>query len=250
MGRSIDLNADVGEGCDDGAVLPYVTSVNIACGGHAGDEATMAATVAAASARGIAVGAHPSYPDREHFGRRELSLAPEAIDACVREQLLALQAIARAAGVTVVHVKPHGALYNVAARDEATAQAVVRAVGSVDRGLRIVGLAGSRLLEAAAHAGLLAAGEAFADRRYTADGALVSRDVGGAVIDDPAAAADQALRIVREEHVATIDGTRVPVRAQTLCIHGDAPRAGEIARAVHVRLRDAGIAIRALGVSL
>jgi UPF0271 protein len=246
MGYRVDLNADVGEGCDDDAVLPFVTSVNVACGGHAGDESTMQATVEAARARGIAIGAHPSYPDREHFGRRELALAPADVEACVRQQVLALAAWTSKAGVKLVHVKPHGALYNVAARDPPTAQAVVRAVRSVDAGLRVIGLAGSQLLDAAAQASLRAAGEAFADRRYAADGSLTPRSLAGAVIEDGAVAAEQALRIVRDREVDAVDGTRIRIHAQTLCIHGDSPRAAEIARAVHERLRDAGIELRAL----
>ena len=242
----IDLNADVGEGYDDRALMPFLTSVNVACGGHAGDERTMAATVEMALFRGIAVGAHPSYPDREHFGRRELALSAEEIEAAVRSQVSALAAITAEVGAELVHVKPHGALYNVAAADLMTARAIARAVRAVDRRLRLVGLAGSKLLAAAAEIGLVAASEAFADRRYAADGSLAPRGRAGAVIEDPAEAAEQALRIVRDGEVAAVGGARVGVHAETLCLHGDTPGAAAIARAVHERLRAAGVDVRPL----
>ena len=243
----IDLNADLGEGYDDGALMPFLTSVNVACGGHAGDAATMTATIAAARAHGLAIGAHPSYPDRESFGRRELGLEPAQIEATVAEQVRALAAIATGAGAELVHVKPHGALYNVAARDLRTARAVVRAVRAVAPTLRLVGLAGSLLVEVATEAGLATAGEAFADRRYTANGSLAPRSIAGALIADPLEAAEQAVRIVREREVIAIGGERIVVHAQTLCLHGDSPGAADIARAVHDRLRGAGVELRALG---
>lgn len=242
----IDLNADVGEGYDDRALMPYLTSVNVACGGHAGDARTMADTVAAALELGNAVGAHPSYPDREHFGRREFALPFAAIEASVREQVGALAATAAAAGARLVHVKPHGALYNVAAREVAVARAVARAVRDVDPELRLIGLAGAILLEMASEMGLASAGEGFADRLYMADGSLAPRTLAGAVIVDPAAAAEQALRIARDREVVAADGTRVRIRAETLCIHGDTRGAPAIARAVRERLLNAGIEIQAL----
>jgi 5-oxoprolinase (ATP-hydrolysing) subunit A len=242
----IDLNADVGEGYDDRALIPYLTSVNVACGGHAGDARTMADTVAAALELGVAVGAHPSYPDRQDFGRRELALPLSEIESSVREQVHALAAVAAAAGVRLVHVKPHGALYNVAAREVSVARAVARAVRDVGRELRLVGLAGSLLLEIAEELGLAAAGEGFADRRYRADGSLAPRTLADAVILDPEEAAEQALRIARDHAVVAVDGTRVGIRAETLCIHGDARAAPAIARAVRDRLLGAGVEIRAL----
>ncbi len=243
----IDLNADVGEGYDDRALLPFLTSVNVACGGHAGDERTMGDTVRAAAASGLAIGAHPSYPDREHFGRRELAMAPEELARAVREQVRALGCVAAAAGVRLTHVKPHGALYNTAARDLDTARSLARAVREVDPMLRLVGLGGSRLLDAGREVGLDVAAEAFADRRYAPDGSLASRALEDALIRDPADAADQALRIVREHEVRALDGTRVGVRADTICIHGDTEGAVAIARAVRRRLEEAGVLIARLG---
>jgi UPF0271 protein len=242
----IDLNADVGEGFDDRALLPYLTSVNVACGGHAGDARTMADTVAVAVELGIAVGAHPSYPDRQHFGRRELALPLPEIESSVRGQLVTLALAAASVGARLVHVKPHGALYNVAAREVAIARAVARAVRDVDSELRLVGLAGSVLLQVAEDLGLASAGEGFADRRYTPYGSLAPRTLAEALIVDPEEAAEQALRIARDHEVVAVDGTRVGIRAETLCIHGDTSGAPAIARAVRGRLLSAGIEIRAL----
>ena len=242
----IDLNADVGEGYDDRSLMPFVTSVNVACGGHAGDERTMSETVKAALQSRIAIGAHPGYPDREHFGRRELAMPLGDLEAAIRDQLLGLRAIVESAGSRLAHVKPHGALYNLAARDDATAAAIARAVRSVDPSLTLVGLAGSRLLDAAHEAGLRAAGEGFVDRRYAADGSLVPRSEPRALIHDPEAAAAQAVSIVRDGFVAASDGRRVPIRAETLCIHGDTEGATAIVRAVRDRLLSAGVEIRRL----
>jgi UPF0271 protein len=242
----IDLNADVGEGCDDRALFPFLTSVNVACGGHTGDERTMADTVRAAAAFGLAIGAHPSYPDREHFGRLEMSMAPHDLGRAVREQVTALARIAAEARVGLAHVKPHGALYNTAARDLETARIVARAVREVDPRLRLVGLGGSRLLDAGREAGLAVAAEAFADRRYTADGSLASRALGDALLHDPADAADQALRIVRDRQVRAVGGARVAVRADTLCVHGDTDGAAAILAAVRRRLEEADVRIARL----
>jgi 5-oxoprolinase (ATP-hydrolysing) subunit A len=242
----IDLNADVGEGYDDRAIIPFLTSVNVACGGHAGDARTMADTVATALELGVSLGAHPSYPDRQHFGRRELALPLPEIESSVRAQVEALAAVAAAAGARIVHVKPHGALYNVAAREIAIARVVARAIRGVDRDLRLVGLAGSVLLEMAEELGLASAGEGFADRRYMADGSLAPRTLAKAVIVDPEEAAEQALRIARDHEVVAVDGTRIGIRAETLCIHGDTRGAPAIAYAVRDRLLSAGIEIRAL----
>jgi UPF0271 protein len=242
----IDLNADVGEGCDDRSLMPYLTSVNVACGGHAGDERTMAETVDAAAALGLAIGAHPSYPDREYFGRRELAIASDDLAAALTEQIGSLARIAAAAGLRLTHVKPHGALYNQAARDVTLARLVAETVAAVDRSLRLVGLAGSRLVEAGREAGLQVAAEGFADRRYAADGTLASRAMANAVVHDPEAAADQAARIVLRHEVSAIDGARVAVRADTLCIHGDTEGAPSIARAVRERLAEAGVTVSRL----
>jgi UPF0271 protein len=242
----IDLNADVGEGYDDRALLPFVTSVNIACGEHAGDERTMIDVVRAAADLGLALGAHPSYPDREHFGRREMAMEPAALGRAVRAQVTALAEVAAAAGLRLSHVKPHGALYNTAARDLDIARVVARAVGEVDPTLRLVGLGGSRLLEAGREVGLGVAAEAFADRRYAPDGSLAPRALERAVIRDAGEAADQAVCIVCEHEVLAFDGTRVAVVADTLCIHGDTDGAVAIAAAVRRRLEQGGVVVSRL----
>ena len=242
----IDLNADVGEGYDDRSLMPFVTSVNIACGGHAGDEQTMSATVETALALGVAIGAHPSYPDREHFGRREVAMPLDDVAAAIRDQLRSLVRVVDRAGAHLRHVKPHGALYNIAARDEVLATVVARAVRDVDPRVTIVALAGSCLVSAAKAAGLRAAGEAFADRRYAADGSLVPRSQARALVDDPAEAAEQALAIARDHSVLASDGSRVAVGAETICLHGDTRGAATIARAVRERLVSAGISVEPL----
>ena len=242
----VDLNADLGEGApDDAALLALVSSVNIACGWHAGDARLMQATVAAALARGVAIGAHPSFPDREHFGRREMQLQPEEVRADLLYQIGALDALVRAAGGRLHHVKPHGALYNQAARDPALADAIAAAVRAVDPGLAIYGLAGGELLRAAERAGLRAVTEVFADRGYRADGSLVPRSQPGALVDDVDEAVARTLRMVREGVVTAVSGETVPLQAQTLCLHGDGPHALAFARAIHQALSDAGVELRA-----
>ncbi|NCT82273.1 MAG: 5-oxoprolinase subunit PxpA [Comamonadaceae bacterium] len=242
----VDLNADLGEGApDDAALLALVSSANIACGWHAGDARLMQATVAAALARGVAIGAHPSYPDREHFGRREMQLKPEQVRADLLYQIGALDALVRAAGGRLHHVKPHGALYNQAARDPALADAIAAAVLDIDPSLAVYGLAGGELLRAAERAGLRAVAEVFADRGYRADGSLVPRSQPGALIDDVGNAVARTLRMVREGVVTAVSGETVPLQAQTLCLHGDGPHALAFARAIHQALTDAGIDLRA-----
>lgn len=242
----VDLNADLGEGApDDAELLTLVTSANIACGGHAGDARLMQATVRAALAQGVAIGAHPSYVDREHFGRREMQLDPDQVRAEVLCQVGALEALVRAAGGRLHHVKPHGALYNQAARDPALADAIAGAVRDIDPGLAIYGLAGGELLRAAERAGLRAVAEVFADRGYQADGSLVPRSHPGAHIDDTDEAVARTLRMVQEGIVQAVSGETVPLRAQTVCLHGDGPHALAFARALHAALRDAGVALRA-----
>jgi UPF0271 protein len=245
MKARIDLNADVGEGFDDEALAPFLSSINVACGGHAGDEESVGRTVALAKSFGLALGAHPSYPDREHFGRRNLELPPAELEDALVEQVLALKRVAEARRVRLVHVKPHGALYNRAARDPAVARVVFAAVKRVDPALRLVCLAGSPMIAAARAAGLTPIREAFADRRYLDDGSLAPRSLPGSVLDDPGAAAAQALAIVRSGRVVSIGGSPVNVDADTLCIHGDSPRAAEIAEEVARRLREAGVGIEA-----
>ncbi|MBA2487863.1 MAG: LamB/YcsF family protein [Chloroflexi bacterium] len=241
----VDLNADVGEGAGtDAELMPFLSSANIACGGHAGDEGTMRATIALAARHGVVIGAHPGYPDRAGFGRLPMGIAPDLLEASLVEQIAALVAMAGKSGIAVRHVKPHGALYNEAARDLALAMVAARAVGSVSADLVLVGLAGGALLEAGRALGLRVAAEAFADRAYEPDGSLRSRSLPGAVLD-PAAAALQATSIARDSRVRTSDGTWLSIPADTLCIHGDTPGAAHIARAVRTALLEAGIEVRA-----
>jgi UPF0271 protein len=249
----VDLNADVGESVgpwpmgDDERLIQLVTSVNVACGAHAGDPLTIDRTVRAALASGVALGAHPGYPDLVGFGRRDLDMAPDELEASLVYQVGAVAAFARAAGSPLRHVKPHGALYNLAARDLTVAATIARAVARVSGDLVLVGLAGSVMATAAADAGLASAAEAFADRAYEADGTLRSRRLPGAVLDSPERAAAQALSIVRDGSVESHDGRVVPVRADTICIHGDTPAAADYAIAVRAALEGAGVTIAALG---
>ena len=249
----IDLNADVGESFGaysmgrDEDVLSFVTSANVACGFHAGDPQVMDRTVALAAKLGVALGAHPGHFDLRGFGRRPITADPQEIETDVLYQVGALEAFARAHGVPLVHVKPHGSLYNQAAVDEAVARAVARGVARAGSRLVLVGLAGSATMrEAAAAQGLRFAAEAFADRRYRADGKLVSRQVPGSVIGDPEEVAAQGLSIVRDGLVMSADGAAVSVRAETLCIHGDNPAAVDAARALRRALERAGVQIQAL----
>jgi len=245
----IDLNCDMGESFgayrlgDDAAILPFITSANVACGFHAGDALVMRATVGLCAAAGVRVGAHPSTPDLQGFGRREMSLTPEEAEAFVLYQVGALAAFTRAAGVALTHVKPHGALYNQAARDPALAEAVARGVARFSRDLVLVGLAGSALVAAAAAAGLRPASEGFPDRAYDPDGSLRSRRLPGAVLHDPAQIAANAVRLATEG-IATPHGQ---VAVDTLCLHGDNPAAVSAAQAVRKALAQANIEVVGLG---
>ncbi len=249
---SIDLNSDMGEGYgawtlgDDERLAPLVSSINVACGFHASDPRTMRRTVQLARRHGVAVGAHPSYPDRVGFGRRALAATPDEVRDDVTYQVGALWAFCRAEGVPLRHVKPHGALYNAAAADEGLATAICEAVRSIDPALVVVALAGSRMLAVARRLGLRAAGEAFADRAYTPEGALLSRREPGAVLHDPATVAARAVRMARERRVTAADGSEVAVEAETLCLHGDTPGAADLASAVRAALDREGIAVRPL----
>ncbi len=248
----IDLNADVGESFgawplgEDAALIPHVTSVNVAAGLHAGDPATIARTVALAVRHGAAVGAHPGYPDLAGFGRRPMALAADEIEASVLYQVGAVSAFAGAAGTALRHVKPHGALYNRAARDREAANAIAAAVAAFDSSLVLVGLAGSSLVAAGKAAGLRVAEEAFADRAYEPDGSLRSREHDDALLDTPELAAAQAVAIARGELRAR-DGSRLRLRADTICVHGDLPGAAARARAVREALEAAGVEVRAPG---
>jgi UPF0271 protein len=249
----IDLNADLGEafgaysmGADE-AVLVYVTSANVACGFHGGDPSVIDRTVARAVRAGVAVGAHPSHFDLRGFGRREIAADPAEVEADVVYQVGAVAAFARSHGAHLTHVKPHGALYSQAARDEALARAIARGVARVGRDLVLIGLACSVAMRKAAEGeGLRFGAEAFADRAYDAEGRLVPRSRAGAVITDPASAVAKALRLVRDGVVVSIDGVELPMQADTLCLHGDNPHALAIARAVREALEGAGVTVQAL----
>ncbi len=244
----IDLNCDLGESFgryslgDDAAIMPYVTSANIACGFHAGDANVMQATVRLAKQHGVAVGAHPGWPDLQGFGRREMSVAPEEAEALVLYQIGALAAFARAEGVDLRHVKPHGALYNQAAKDRLLADAIARAVRRFSRELVLVGLAGSALVEAGLSLGLRAANEGFPDRAYNPDGTLMSRSKPGALIEFPEQVAAHAVRLATE---GIRFGER-QVQVETLCLHGDNPSASENAKMLREVLQENGIEVSAL----
>lgn len=245
--REVDLNCDMGEGMgDDVGLLEFVTSANIACGVHAGDRRTMETTMRAAIARDVAVGAHPSYPDREHFGRISMVLPPKEIEELVIEQIETLAQIAAANGIRLSHVKPHGALYNDAARDEKLAGVIAAAIRRTDAALIFIGLAGSKMLDAGKKAGLRIAAEAFCDRAYESDGSLRSRSLPGAVHHDPELASRQALDIAVHQRVRTHDGEMIVIEAGTLCIHGDSPNAVAMTRAVRAALEEAGVVVRRL----
>jgi UPF0271 protein len=244
----VDLNADIGEleiGWDE-ALLACVTSGSIACGGHAGDPSVMRRTVRLAAKFGVAIGAHPGFEDRAGFGRREIDLPPPEIADLVLHQIDALSAIAHAEGVHLQHVKPHGALYNLSVRRRDVAEAVARAVVSFDETLLILGLPGSELLEAGRRLGLRVAAEGFADRSYEPDGSLTLRQVAGAVLTDPALAAQQAVRMVKEQRVVARDGSSVSLTVDTICVHGDTEEAVEIAAAVRRALGRAGVTVEPL----
>ncbi len=249
---TIDLNCDIGESFGawrmgaDAEVMPWITSANIACGFHAGDFSTMRQTVALAIRHKVAIGAHVSLPDLQGFGRRELQVTPDEAHALTLYQIGALSAFARAAGTRVVHVKPHGALYNMAAKNAALAQAIARAVHDFDESLILVGLAGSELTKAGAAAGLRVAHEAFADRRYEPDGSLTPRREPGAVIDDLDAAVAQAVQIATERSAGVRGGATIALTADTLCVHGDRADAAVFARRLRQELERAAVVVRCL----
>ena len=246
-GAAIDLNCDLGEGAGhDAELMPFITSANIACGAHAGDEAEMRVTVKLAQRHGVAIGAHPGFADREHFGRRELVLPPTEIVTLVRTQIEALVRIARETGAGVTYVKPHGALYNLSARDAGVADAIAEAVAGVDERLWLYGLYGGELLAAGQARGLRVAAEVFADRTYQADGSLTPRSRPDALLTSEADAVAQALRMIREGRVKTTEGHDIAIRADTICLHGDGGHAVEFARGVRSALATAGVNVRAL----
>jgi len=250
--KSIDLNSDMGEipeAIADGTqekIMQALTSVNIACGGHAGDEFSMRETVRQALRLQLAIGAHPGYPDRENFGRIALNLTAHEVAALVAEQVSALSRIAEECGARVTHVKAHGALYNQAANDRALAAAIAQGVKRWGQDVIMVGLAGAAMLDEFRKAGFRTAAEAFADRRYESDGTLRSRQLPGSLITEPAEAAAQALSIAKQGTVDAGDGSKVSIEAETICIHGDAPGAAAIAAAVAAALRRSGLSLRSL----
>jgi UPF0271 protein len=250
MDRTVDLNSDLGEGYgrwslgDDEAMLALVTSANVACGFHAGDPSTLRRVCAQAVERGVAIGAQVSYRDLAGFGRRYIDVPHDELVDEIVYQIAALDGFARIAGGRVTYVKPHGALYNRAAADAQTAAAVAEAVRLYDRSLPVLGLAGSHLVTEALAAGLATAAEAFADRAYTPEGALVSRREPGAVLHDPDEIAARCVQLVTEGTVRAVDGTTVTVRADSLCVHGDTDGAVDIARRVRLGLQQAGVELR------
>lgn len=243
--RVIDLNCDMGEGCgSDEVLLNFVTSANIACGFHAGDEDTMRRTAEAALAKSVAIGAHPSFPDRENFGRTDMNFSPEEVFDIVTEQVDAMQRICIELGATLHHVKPHGALYNMAANDAELASTIAYAVRLVDPKLILYGLSGSYLIAEAQKFGLKTASEVFADRTYTRDGKLTPRTQPNALIANTEQAIDQVLQMVIDGTVKSTIARIVPIVAETICIHGDGPHAAEFAKAVRHRLVEEGIEVR------
>jgi 5-oxoprolinase (ATP-hydrolysing) subunit A len=232
----IELNADIGEGCDDSSLMPFLNRVSIASGGHAGDAASMAAALRLAAEFGVMVGAHPSYPDRAGFGRRSLAASAEEVFSWVRQQTEVLAEESQRLGLQLAHVKPHGALYNDAASNPELAQAIAEAVAGHDPKLMLIGLADSCLISAGRAAGLAVLNEAFADRRYHGNGLLVSRETDGALITDPLAAVEQALALALGQPVSALGNELAQVRADTICLHSDTPNALKMAEAVHAAL--------------
>jgi UPF0271 protein len=251
----IDLNSDLGESFgpwrmgQDAELMAAITSANVACGFHAGDPGVMRETVRLARVQAVAVGAHPGFRDLEGFGRREMRCSPQEVEDLVVYQVGALAAVAAAQGVRLQHVKAHGALYNMACRDEELARAIARATSLVDEGLTLFGLPGSALLAAGARQGLKVAAEVFADRAYNRDGSLVSRSLPGSVIHDEATVVSRAVRMARERRVTAIDGSEVPLAADTLCVHGDTPGAARLAMAIRQALEESGVRVAAIGRS-
>jgi len=247
--KTIDLNSDLGESYgawrmgDDAAMLEVVSSANVACGFHAGDPAGILRTLRAAAGRGVAIGAHVSYPDLAGFGRRDMDIAPDDLTADVVYQIGALAGLAAAAGTTVRYVKPHGALYNRIAVDAVQGAAVIAALKAVDPSLVLMGLAGAPILDQARAAGVAVVAEAYADRAYTPAGHLVPRRQTGAVLHDAAAIAERMLRLAAEGVIEAVDGSLIRIDAQSICVHGDSPGAVAIAREVRRRLEAAGVAV-------
>ena len=249
---SIDLNCDLGESFGaytigmDSAVIPFITSANVACGYHAGDPLVMQRTVAACKAHGVHIGAHPGYPDLMGFGRRNIAATPAEVKAYIQYQVGALSAFCTAAGVPLCHVKPHGAMYNMAAKDEALARAICEGILEVNPKLTLLALSGSAMVRAAHETGLPVKNEVFADRGYQADGTLVPRSKPGAMITDEDEAIARVIRMAKEGVVRSVDGADVPLTADSVCVHGDGEKALAFVQKIRAALTDAGIEVKAL----
>ncbi len=243
----IDINCDMGESYgryqigNDGALMPYISSSNIACGFHGGDPLHIEQTIQLAVAHGVRIGAHPGYPDLAGFGRRRMDIPANELRAIVKYQVAALQSLTKACGGRLLYVKPHGALYNAAASSEMVTDAIMQAVQEIDPALYLMGLAGSLVEEMAAERGIPFIAEAFADRRYEANGQLMSRSKEGAVLHEPAEVVKQVLKLILEQEVLAADGTSVKVQAQSICIHGDNPSAVAILQALDKAFQEHGI---------
>jgi 5-oxoprolinase (ATP-hydrolysing) subunit A len=250
--KSIDINCDMGESFGpwkmgaDAEVMPNITSANVACGAHAGDPGVMRRTIKAAKQHGVAVGAHPGFADLQGFGRREMQADPGEVEDSLIAQIGALAAMARAEAAPLRHVKAHGALYNMAARDRKLADAIARAIKAFDASLIMFGLPASPMIEAGIAAGLRVAAEGFADRSYEPDGSLTPRSRPGAVIHDAAVVVDRAVRMFRDGVVLTPEGREIPLKVDTICVHGDTPGAPDLTRRIRAGLEAAGISVRSL----
>ncbi|HEY1910171.1 MAG TPA: 5-oxoprolinase subunit PxpA [Vicinamibacterales bacterium] len=249
----IDINSDVGESFgaysigNDAGLFRSITSANVAAGFHAGDPSVLRATIRLAKEHGVAVGAHPGFPDLLGFGRRELNVTAAEAEDLVLYQIAAVSGVAAAEGVRLQHVKPHGALFNMAVRNLELASAIANAVAAFDSSLILFGLPGSEILNAGRAAGLRVAAEVFADRAYEPDSSLASRRKPGSVIHDPAAVVARAVRMVRDHTVVAIDGSVVPLHAETICVHGDTPGSDQLAAQIRAGLETAGVAVKSLG---
>jgi len=251
----IDINSDMGESFGaytigrDAGLMNAITSANVAAGFHAGDPSVLRETIRLARARGVAVGAHPGFPDLVGFGRRELNVTPKEAEDMVLYQVAAVAGVAAAEGVKLQHVKPHGALFNMAVRNAELSAAIARAVAAFDTSLILFGLPGSEILNAGRAAGLRVAAEVFADRAYEPDGSLASRRKPGSVIHDAAAVVARSVRMVKERAVVAIDGSVVPLEADTICVHGDTPGSDDLAVRIRAGLEAAGVTVKAIGLS-
>jgi 5-oxoprolinase (ATP-hydrolysing) subunit A len=249
----IDINSDTGESFGaysighDAGLFKSITSANVAAGFHAGDPSVLRNTIRLAKQHGVAVGAHPGFPDLVGFGRRELNVTPKEAEDMVLYQVAAVAGVAASEGVTLQHVKPHGALFNMAVRNRELSDAIARGVAAFNKSLILFGLPGSEILNAGRAAGLRVAAEVFADRAYEPDGSLASRRKAGSVIHDPDAVVERAVRMVRDRNVVAIDGSIVQLEADTICVHGDTPGSDDLAAKIRAGLEQAGVAVRAIG---